>query len=319
MSISAKIELLGGEQVQHSLSPLVMHEAFKVAVVPEDRYSYQVHPFIPVDGLDLTGQLHDVLEAGQERGVTAWAVTAPYKRAVLAVPTVSYEDNETIATEATNLLVTSSSGWQAYNTDVIGIKHSLELKGVVMEGASVIVLGAGATAQSAIRAVVNMGAQHVTVANRTLASAEKLVDKCRLSSSGVSFTAAPLDIQDIAFDFAATEANLIINTTVPERGYDFDTSLNPIAEFTFLARATRACMDVNYHPRNSGFLLQARRDGVENCVGGEDMLIFQALGQFEILTGKFIDYASLQARYNRIKFALAEERRRRTGFDTSLE
>lgn len=319
MSISAKIELLGGEQVQHSLSPLVMHEAFKVAVVPEDRYSYQVHPFIPVDGLDLTRQLHDVLEAGQERGVTAWAVTAPYKRAVLAVPTVTYEDNETIATGAANLLVASPSGWQAFNTDVIGIKHSLELKGVVIEGAPVMVLGAGATANSAIRAVLSMGARRVTVANRTVQSAEKLVETYRISSPGASFAVVPLDTKDVAFDFAATEASLIINATTPVRGYDIDTAQNPIAGFTFLARATRACMDVNYHPRNSGFLLQARRDGVENCVGGEDMLIFQALGQFEILTGKFIDYASLQARCNRIKFALAEERRRRTGFDTSLE
>ncbi len=163
-----------GQPVAHSLSP-VLHRAAYDALGFAD-WSYELVE------CDEAGLPAFVASRGAE-----WAglsLTMPLKRAVL--PLLDHVDHLASATGGANTVVFRPEGRYGYNTDVQGIVDALAEAGAPAPG-SVTIVGAGATACSALAAVGELGAAGADVVLRDpsravglLATAERLGLTARL-------------------------------------------------------------------------------------------------------------------------------------------
>lgn len=250
-----------GKPVAHSLSP-VLHRAAYEALGFTD-WSYDL---AECDEAGLAGYVNS-------RGPD-WAglsLTMPLKRAVL--PLLDHVDHLAAATGGANTVVFRPEGRYGYNTDVQGIVDALTEAGVAAP-ASVMILGAGATACSALAAVGELGAPGADVMARDASRA-----------GGVLATASRLGLQvrlhpwaDL-LDPGAPHPDLLIST-VPAGAAD------AYAERLLLTgQAPPAVMDVVYHPWPTPLAGAAAAAGAV-VASGYAMLLHQAAAQVELMTGK---------------------------------
>ncbi len=153
------------------------------------------------------------------------------------------------------------------NTDAPAIVHCLEVAAGNLQGRHVLVLGAGGVARTAARACLDRGAS-VAIANRTQERAEAL--------------ARELGCQCLRYDQAhAAPYDILINGTSVGMGRErAEESPWPRAAH----RRGSVVFDTVYVPLETRLLRDAQAAGAAT-VCGLDMLIAQAVGQFERWTG----------------------------------
>ncbi|MBP2435532.1 shikimate dehydrogenase [Microbacterium amylolyticum] len=126
------------------------------------------------------------LSASSVRGL---AVTYPLKEA--AFRAAAWRDSRAELTGVANtLFFGASDGLRGYNTDVAGMMSALREAGVTGPR-SVRIVGAGATATSAVVAAAEMGAERIEMAARRPESAERLIDLG--TRMGVAMSARAMD------------------------------------------------------------------------------------------------------------------------------
>ena len=239
-----------GSPVAHSLSP-VLHNAAYAALGLTD-WSYGLH------------ECREAELAGFVDGLgPEWAglsLTMPLKRVTLDV--ADEVDELAGAIGAANTLVLTGRR-TAYNTDIVGIGATL---GDVSGRA--VVLGAGGTAQSALAALREAGIDDVTVLVRDLARTPELRDTAE--RLGVTprivggFPSTPLPPADVVI------------STVPAGAADV------LADIAW-APAT-VLLDVIYAPWPTAPAAAAAAAGCR-VVGGLEVLLHQAVGQVQLMTG----------------------------------
>ena len=235
-----------GSPIAHSLSPALHTAAY--AALGLDDWTYQA---IECD------------EAGLPAFVTSrgpdWAglsLTMPLKRTVL--PLLDHVDPLAAATGGANTVVFRPDGRYGYNTDVRGIVDALAEAGAPAPG-SVTIIGAGATACSALAAVGELGA-----ASRPAADRLRLRVRLRPFSALTSDGSVP---------------DLLIST-VPAGAAD-----NYSERIRATAQAPAAVLDVVYAPWPTPLALAASAAGAV-VASGFAMLLHQAAAQVELMTGK---------------------------------
>jgi shikimate dehydrogenase len=250
-----------GKPVAHSLSP-VLHRAAYAALGFTD-WTYDL---VECDEQGLAGYV-------ESRG-PEWAglsLTMPLKRTVL--PLLDHVDHLAAATGGANTVVFRPEGRYGYNTDVQGIVDALTESGVSAAG-SVTIIGAGATACSALAAVGELGGASADIVAR---------DPSR--AAGLLTTADRLGLQarlrpwaDLS-DSDAPVPDLLIST-VPAGAAD---------EYAERLRRTHQAplvlLDVVYHPWPTP-LAEAAADAGSVVASGYAMLLHQAAAQVELMTGK---------------------------------
>ena len=250
-----------GKPVAHSLSPALHRAAYRE--LGFDDWTYDL---VECDEAGLPGYVNS---RGPEW--VGLSLTMPLKAAVL--PLLDHVDHMAAATGGANTVVFRPEGRYGYNTDVQGIVDALTEAGVTSPG-PVAIIGAGATACSALAAVGELGAPGAEIflrdrarAAAVQATADRLALKIRLR---------PLaDLRQ----GEAVAPNLLIST-VPAGAADF------YAERTVLSPAPPiAVMDVVYHPWPTPLAEAAARAGAV-VASGFDMLLHQAAAQVELMTGK---------------------------------
>jgi shikimate dehydrogenase len=252
-----------GFPVAHSLSP-VLHSAAYQALGLDD-WCYAA---IECDEARLPGLMG---ECGPD-----WAglsLTMPLKQAVLGL----LDHVEPLVTEvgAANTVVFRGGARHGYNTDVPGMISALTEAGLPAPGSEeppgrVLILGAGATACSALAAVRGVGTRQVTVAvrdeqraGRLLAAAERL---------GVAVTLTP-------FDRPGEAAPDLLISTAPAGAADL-----------YAQRIRRGALvpsyvlDVVYHPWPTPLAAAAQQSGAV-VAGGFSLLLHQAAEQVSLMTG----------------------------------
>lgn len=246
-----------GKPIAHSLSPALHRAAY--AALGLDDWTYET---VECDEAGLPAY---VLTRGPE-----WAglsLTMPLKRTVLGL--LDHVDPVAAATGSANTVVFRPDGRYGYNTDVQGIVDALTEAGALAPG-SVTILGAGATACSALAAVAELGAKSADVAVRDPSRATGLLqaaDRLHL----------PVRLVPLS-DFTNTSGLLI--STVPAGVAD------GYAERMRLTRqAPAAVMDVVYAPWPTE-LAKAATDLGSVVASGFAMLLHQAAAQVELMTGK---------------------------------
>jgi shikimate dehydrogenase len=267
-----------GSPIAHSLSP-VLHRAAYLALGLDD-WTYEA---IECDEAGLAG-----LVGSLDQQWAGLSLTMPLKRTVL--PLLDHADPLVAVTGGANTVVFRSDGRYGYNTDVQGAVEALTEAGVPAPG-SVMILGGGATACSALAALPELGASGADVfvrdpsrAAELLAAAERLHLRVRLRPFAAleeSDPASPLAALGPGPGRAASDpASALLISTVPGGVAD------AFAERVRLTgRAPAALLDVVYNPWPTPLAMAASAAGAR-VANGFAMLLHQAAGQVELMTGK---------------------------------
>ncbi|MFF0720156.1 shikimate dehydrogenase [Micromonospora sp. NPDC003816] len=251
-----------GKPIAHSLSPVIHNAGYAAAGLTG--WSYTRIECAAAELPDLVAGL------GSE-----WAglsVTMPGKEAALTV--AAEVSPVAAAVGAANTLVRRPDGtWHADNTDVTGMVDVLMSAGVGASASgvvpSVMVLGAGGTARAALAAAARLGATGVTVVARRPAAVDELAPVA--TALGLTLTAASW--ADAA---ALADVDLLIST-VPKGAAD---ELAGVVRW----RSATVLFDAIYDPWPTPLAASAAAAGCP-VVSGLDLLLAQAVGQFEQFTG----------------------------------
>ncbi len=212
--------------------------------------------------------------AGLDEQWRGLSLTMPLKEVVLDV-VEDVDDRARQAHSANTVWRTAdSSSWRATNTDIPGICSALGDVGVDRLE-RVRILGAGATARSAVAAVAEMGAVSIVVHARRPEAADEVVRLAR--DLGCSSRGADLDVQ-------WGEDDLLISTLPADAGAPWAAALD----------ADRightALLDASYHPWPTPLAQAwARHAPVAPVASGRDMLLWQAVDQVRLMTGAVTD------------------------------
>jgi len=248
-----------GSPVAHSLSPVLHLAAYRALGL--DGWSYEA---IECDEHRLPGVLGSL---GAD-----WAglsLTMPLKRAVL--PLLDLAQPLVTRVGAANTVLLRGSRRVGHNTDVPGIARAMRGAGVSPEG-NVAVVGGGATACAAIAALRDTVTDEVTVAVRAPERAEPVREvarrfgvRVRLVQLGPGLALQPWDL---------------LISTVP--GHAADSLAEQVALGTISAKAV---FDVAYDPWPTALAVAAAASGA-TVISGYELLVQQAVGQVELMTGR---------------------------------
>lgn len=247
-----------GSPIGHSRSPDLHRAAYSV-IGFEAEYDRTEVP---------AGGLSAFLRSSPARRRGA-SVTMPLKREAWLAATT--RDRAAELTGAVNTIVGSSGGglvaFSGSNTDVTGIVGAVRAVRA-HDARRVLVLGAGATAASAVVAAVELGAVSLTLAVR---SPERAGETVRLARSlGLDVAVITLD------DVAAVRADLVVST-LPG-----GTAL-PALPLGALVPGV-VVLDVAYSPWPSTLVEHGIAEGA-TVVHGLSMLVHQAAQQVRIFAG----------------------------------
>jgi shikimate dehydrogenase len=245
-----------GSPVAHSLSP-VLHAA-GYAELGLDDWSYGR---FELQADDLAGFV-----AGLDERWRGLSLTMPLKEACLEVAS----EVSPVARRAgvgNTLVRLDSGGWRADNTDVPGLVDALRPAfGAGWTDAAI--LGAGATARSALLALAELEVTRVHVYARNQARGEQFLGWAASAAAAVDVSCAPLDHW-----VAGTEPAVL--STLPGGAADGLVIPEPREGLLF---------DAVYAGWPTPLARQAAAAGMA-VVGGLDLLVHQAARQFELFTG----------------------------------
>jgi len=248
---ATRVYAVAGDPVAHSLSPAIMNAALRRETV--NGVYVALH----------AKTLKDLLGCVKDIPIHGLSITMPYKEAI-----VSHLDNtdaHTTKIGACNTVVRAQDGkLYGFNTDAAGVVRPLQQR-ISLEGAKILVLGAGGAARAAVYGLKERGAE-VYILNRTLGPAQKL------ARSAHARLLKRADLKKLTFD-------VIINATSVGMG---NTKESPLNENEIKARYV---FDMVYDPPETRLMKMAKAAGAE-VIPGIEMFVQQAARQFEIWTGK---------------------------------
>jgi len=245
-----------GSPIAHSKSPALHHAAYRVLGLD---WSYEA---VDVDGARLPGFL-----SGLDRTWRGLSLTMPLKQDV--IPLVADIDRIAQLTGAVNtLLLTDDGARHGFNTDVGGLVRAIREAGC-LEIASGAIIGAGATAASALVAMHELGAQRVTIFARPPSRAAGLVELGR---------ALALEVLVETLDALATAgaADLVVSTVPGGTALPHEASV--------ALRTSAPLFDVAYDPWPSRLAGSWSAEGGQ-VIHGIGMLLHQAVLQVRIFVG----------------------------------
>lgn len=246
-----------GSPIEHSLSPVLHRAAYQELGLDDWTYDR-----FEIDEAALPGFL-----AGLGPEWAGLSLTMPLKRAV--IPLLDGISDTAASVEAVNTVVFTEDGRRVGdNTDIPGLLSALSEQGV-QKVESAAVLGAGATASSALAALARICSGEVTAYVRSAARAAEMREWGE--RLGVDVRTA-----DWSRAAEALAAPLVIATT-PAGATDELAAAVPAAPGTLF--------DVLYDPWPTA-LAAAWTGRGGKLLGGLDLLVHQAVLQVEQMTGR---------------------------------
>ncbi|MFF4386702.1 MULTISPECIES: shikimate dehydrogenase [unclassified Streptomyces] len=246
-----------GSPIEHSLSPVLHRAAYQELGL--DDWSY--------DRFEIDEAALPEFVAGLGPEWAGLSLTMPLKRAIM--PLLDGISDTAASVEAVNTVVLTEDGRRlGDNTDIPGIVAALHERGVE-KVSSAAILGAGATASSALAALSRICSGDVTAYVRSAARA----DEMRQWGERLG---VPVRTADWSGAAEALSAPLVIATT-PAGTTDALAASVPEGAGTLF--------DVLYDPWPTALAAAWSRQGGQ-VVGGLDLLVHQAVLQVERMTGR---------------------------------
>lgn len=254
-----------GRPVTHSLSPRLHNRAYRALGIPA--------LYVAIHAEHFGDFWLEVVEGGglAELGLPlrGLSVTTPYKEAALAVAGAPSPRAQSIG--AANTLVETDGVWEAESTDPEGVVLPVRRLGIELAGARVAVVGAGGAGRSAVVGLRDAGARVVLV-NRSEERGRETAAKL-----GVSFV--PLGELDPA------DYRVVVHATTLGRDLADPLPFDPVR-----LRPDAVVVDLVYGEGGTPLLDAARAAG-RRTVDGREVLLYQALEQFRMMTGRELPVA----------------------------
>lgn len=264
---ATRLAVVVGDPVSASLSPAIHAAAFAAAGADWVYGSVRVRP----------GGMPGFVRAARALPVSGVSVTMPHKAAAASLADLVDDDVRLLG--AANTLSRGEDGRiRARSTDGPGAVDALAAAGAAVEGARVVVLGAGGTAASIVLALARAGAR-VAIVNRTSARAAELA-----RAVGDAVPGARVRDDGIA---AVASADVVVQATPVGMGDD----ASPVPPASW--RAGQTVLDAVYHPLETRALRDARAAGA-TTVDGLEMLVRQAALQQREWIGRAPDVVAMR-------------------------
>ena len=249
-----------GYPVSHSRSP-VIHRLFALQTGQDIQYELLQ---VPPDNLE------KAVRQFQRTGGRGLNVTVPHKTEVVKLCDHLSERASTAG--AANTLSFRDGEIHGDNTDGIGLLRDLVVNhGVTLEGASILILGAGGATRGIIGPLLEMQPAMVRIANRTIEKAAALAG--HFSHFG-AVSACRFNVVPVTGNY-----DLIVNaTSAAFRGEAPPYPEAAVSPETF-------CYDLSYGLTPTPFSEWAREHGAAKSVMGWGMLVEQAAESFHIWRG----------------------------------
>ncbi|MEL6195967.1 MAG: hypothetical protein AAGJ56_04605 [Myxococcota bacterium] len=254
--MSARYALVG-DPIGHSPSPAMHNAGFRALGIDA---SYELRPTVP----DTFSSVIDALHAGELQGVN---VTTPLKGLAAAA-----FDASALAERArsANTIYRADDSWRCESTDIDGVRHPLQTRGIV--GGEALIIGAGGAARAAALALEQLGAI-VHVASRRLHTAANLLEEVAPRPRGRS-----LALENLTRDPHTLErVSVVVQATpVGMHGEELPIPWERFAPNTL-------AFEMLY--RDTPFIKTAIKRGWVT-IRGREMMLEQGVRAFELWTGQ---------------------------------
>ena len=255
-----------GHPIGHSLSPLMHNTAFRLLKLD---YNYKA---LEIDPANLKTSV-DTFRESQWGGVN---VTTPHKETIM--PLLNKIDSDAYAIGAVNTVVNNNGELIGYNTDVIGVRRSLGIYRVSIEGDNCLILGAGGAARSVAYVLVHdFKPKAITFWAQFPLQAQAII-KC-IGSSEVKFDI--VDSSQEALEMVIKDCSLVVNTTTV--GMFPRINESPVHDQRLLT-SQHTIFDLVYRPLKTQLLDHAEAAGARTT-GGLEMFVHQGAAAFRLWTG----------------------------------
>ena len=252
--------LVGGA-IEHSLSPRLHNGIYRQLGLPFLYLPFTVEAF---------GEFWlEVVESGafEELGLRlrGLSVTAPHKTIASAVAGASSPLVEWLG--SANTLMCREGVWEAESTDGEGILRPLHRRGIPIADRLAAVVGAGGAGRAAVVALLEAGAR-VTLVNRSVDHGRKAATELRVPYRSLE-------------GFDPGEYGIIVHATPLGRQSDDPLLIDPGR----LSRDTVVVDMVYLRSAPTRLVSEVRAMGGE-AVDGREVLLYQAVPQFYLMTGQ---------------------------------
>jgi shikimate dehydrogenase len=242
-----------GNPIAHSRSPEI-HHGFAAQTGIALSYQKLLAP------LDSFAAVIDAFFAGGGDGLN---VTVPFKEEAFALSQVLTERAQ--AAKAVNTLWMQDGQLHGDNTDGAGLVNAILALGWSLQGARVLILGAGGATRGVIVPLINAGVTNLVIANRTASRAQQLVDDLLPFAHHAQLSSLSLADLNGTFD-------VVINATSASLSGDA-LLLPPTLQFSHAYEMA--------YGKPSSFLQQAKQRGAHTA-DGMGMLAGQAAESFYV-------------------------------------
>lgn len=246
-----------GSPIEHSKSPVLHRAAYRVIGVEWDYLAYLVE----------SGQLADfVAEMGDD--LTGVSVTMPLKEEAFRF--ADEHDRWSQATGVANTLWRPElATWFSFNTDVFGLARAIS-ENMDERPGSILVLGSGATAKSAVAAAISLGIEDIRVWARNGAAVS------RIQQMGAGLGAKIRRERSLS---AARAAGRLVISTLPAGA--FAEHRRELTAGLFGKAIKSTLLDVAYAASTDSAAKAWAAQG-RPVIHGIEMLIWQAVAQLRI-------------------------------------
>lgn len=270
-----------GAGIQRSLTPAMQEEEARAQGL---RLHYQL---IDLDPRGLGPEaLPGLLDAARTMGFAGLNITFPCKQAV--IPLLDELSDEARTMGAVNTVVNRDGRLIGHNTDGSGWRWGFERTLPGADVSRVVLLGAGGAGSAIGHALLRMGTRQLCVVDSDAARAEALAHALNRAHAGGRASGGT----DVAA--ALQGATGMVHAT--PTGMDKLPGLPLAAE---LLRPGLWVSEIVYFPLETALLREARARGLKVADGG-NMAVGQAVGAFELFTGRAADAARIDAHFRRL-------------------
>ena len=160
------------------------------------------------------------------------------------------------------------------NTDGGGLVNDILSQSVTIQGSNILLIGAGGAARGVLLDLLKQQPAQLTIVNRTISTAEELIDICKALSSTTQYKASSFEtLESDSFDIIINATTLSLDNKIPNLS-------------TATMRGVSLVYDMVYKSKPTAFMQWAKDHGALNVSDGLGMLVGQAALSFQIWTGK---------------------------------
>ena len=218
-------------------------------------------------------QIGEILLWTRALGFNALNVTHPCKQ--LVIPHLDHVDEAAAALGAVNTVVFEPDRTVGYNTDAPGFATGFAEGLPGAETSNVLLLGAGGAGAAVGHALLDHGAEHLTVIDVDIDRATALAGDLGVRHPGARVDASPFDKLSVLIPGSDGIVHCTPTGMADHPGTPFDPTL--LHDGLWVA-------DIVYRPLDTALLKAARDAGCRTLDGGH-MAVHQAVIAFELITG----------------------------------